>query len=417
MQSGKPVVVIGGGTSGITAAVEAAEAGTQVILLEREAYLGGRVFRMNKYFPKLCPPQCGMEINFQRIRSNPNIRVITSATVKSVSGSAGNFKLEISTATNPVNNKCTACGDCVPVCPVETVDDFNYSMSKRKAVYMSHPMAYPNRFIIDMKTCKGAECSKCVDACKYKAIEFGKPAEEMSIDAASVVIASGWKPYDAGKIENLGFGSFKNVITNVMMERLASPGGPTGGKITRPSDGKEVRKVAFVQCAGSRDENHLPYCSAVCCLASLKQATYVREAIPDAEVIIFYIDMRTPGKYEAFMKKVSGDEKVSLVKGKVAKITEDSSTKEVILSAEDVMGGEKIEYRADLAVLATGMAPSLNGEAKNLMVQTDENGFILTDKLPDGISVAGVAERPVDVVASVMGGTAAALNSLQWGGK
>ena len=412
MQSGKPLLVIGGGIAGLTAAVEASETGSDVIIVEREPFLGGRVFRMHKYFPKLCAPQCGMEINFQRIRSNPRIRVITHAEVESITGSKGNFEAKIKIGSKFINENCTSCGKCVDVCPVEIDDDFNSNMSKKKAVFQPHPMSYPTGYTIDTEACKGASCSKCVDVCEYDAIDLSDKGEETTIHVNSVLFATGWKPYDANKLTTLAFGKAQNVISNVMFERIASNNGPTDGKIVRPSDNKEVKNIAVVQCAGSRDENHLPYCSAVCCLASLKQTKYIREAYPDSKVTIFYIDIRTPGRYETFQQKVAADENVTLIKGKVARITEDASTKDVILHAEDVMNGEKIEFRADMAILATGMVPSLNGEGENLMATKDEHGFIDPASLPDGMSVAGVAERPMDVMSSVMSGTAIALKNL-----
>lgn len=413
MQSNKPIVIIGGGISGITVAVEAAEAGAQVVLVEREPYLGGRVFRMREYFPKLCPPQCGMEINFQRIRKNPAIRVISDAHVQSVSGDAGNFEVKLSIGPQFVNDNCTSCGECANVCPVETDDDYNYGMSKRKAAYMPHPMVYPARFAIDTAACKGRSCGKCAEVCKYNAIELDKSSAEETISAFAVVYATGWKPYDAHNMVKLGFGKAKNVISNVMMERLGAIDGPTGGKINRPSDGKEVQNIAFVQCAGSRDENHLAYCSSICCLASLKQATYVRQANPEAQVTIFYIDIRTPGRYEEFYKKVAADEKVTLIKGKVAKIVEDPASGDVVLTVEDILKGQKKEFRMDMAVLATGMQPSLNGEAKRLNVAVDTNGFIDQGKLPAGVFATGVAENPVDVNTSVMNSTGTVLKILQ----
>ena len=413
----KPVLVIGGGISGVTAAVEAAETGADVVLVEKEAFLGGRVFRMNKYFPKLCSPHCGMEINFQRIRANPKIRVITQAEVESISGSAGNFEAKVKVGPVKVNDNCTTCGKCSDVCPVDTDDHFNYDMAKRKAIFMPHLMSYPPRFAIDNDACKGESCGKCVPACPYNAIELGKGAETETLNVQSVVFATGWKPYDSTKLTRHGFGTIKNVVNNVMFERLSAPDGPTGGKLLRPSDGKEAKNVAFIQCAGSRDENHLPWCSSICCLASLKHATYVREAYPEDGVAhIFYIDMRTPGKYEEFYQKVSADEKVNMVKGKVAQIEEDKGSGDVLLHVEDVMNGEKKIVRMDLAVLATGMKPSLadeTGKLANMQVKPDENGFLVPENLPAGIHVTGVAEKPIDVTTSVMSGTAVALKTIQ----
>lgn len=408
-----PIVVIGGGISGITVAVEAAETGANVVLVEKLPYLGGRVVQMNKYFPKLCAPLCGMEINFQRIRSNPNIRVITSAEVESVSGSIGGFEVKLSVKPTFINDNCTVCGKCASVCPVERKNDFNYSMNNTKAAYVAFPMAHPARSVIDADVCKGEECGECVKVCKYGAIDLNGKPQTIQLKAERVVYATGWKPYDAKKLTTLGFGDIKNVINNVMMERLSAVSGPTGGKIIRPSDGKEVKNIVFVQCAGSRDENHLPYCSSVCCMATLKQSTYLREAYPDSKVTIFYIDIRTPGKYETFYAKVAKDENINFIKGKVAKIVEDSATGDVIVTAEDIHAGKKIEQRADMVVLATGMVPSALGNGVGGPVVLDDAGFMPPPLQPEGIYSAGVAKLPADVTTCLMDSTGTALKTLQ----
>ncbi|VAX15732.1 Anaerobic respiratory complex protein QmoA [hydrothermal vent metagenome] len=405
------ILVIGGGISGMTAAVEAAECGKQVYLVEKEAYLGGRVSRMNKYFPKLCPPYCGIEINFRRIRSNPNIQILTLSEVENVKGSKGDFTATIKTKPRYVKQKCVACDDCVKVCPVSRSDDFNYDMSETKAVYLPHQMAMPMKHVIDMDVCKGESCGECVKACKYDAIDLKMKESLTTVKVGSVVYATGWKPYDASKIANLGYSEIENVISNVEMERLAAPNGPTGGKLLRRDNGEPVKTVAFVQCAGSRDENHLPYCSAICCMASLKQATYVREQYPDSEVYIFYIDLRAPGKYEAFYNKVDSDEKVHIIKGKVAKVEKDGSGMAVV-TAEDILGGGKIKVACDLVVLATGMEPAFKGNGAE--VKFDENGFIPLDlQTAEGIFATGVAKRPTDVTTSIQDATGTALKAIQ----
>jgi quinone-modifying oxidoreductase subunit QmoA len=272
-------------------------------------------------------------------------------------------------------------------------------------------MAWPQRYVIDADTCPGSECAKCVPACKYGAIDLDMKPVETEIHVGKIVFATGWHPYEAEKIDNLGYGKLENVVTNVVMERLASREGPTGGRILRPSDGKEVSSVAFVQCAGSRDENHLPYCSSICCMASLKQASYVRELHPEATCEIFYIDLRTLGRHEDFLKKMEKDEKLTLTKGKVAEITEDPSTRKLTVVAEDVQGGRLVRKEFDLVVLATGMVP--NGVARELLpsLGVDDNGFFLESE-EAGVFGAGLTSGPMDVSTSVQQGTAAALKAM-----
>ncbi|MDI6734964.1 MAG: CoB--CoM heterodisulfide reductase iron-sulfur subunit A family protein [bacterium] len=403
----KDILIIGGGISGITTAVEAAETGYNVTLIEKNPYLGGRVAQMNRYFPKLCPPYCGLEINIRRIKTNPRIKYFTLSSVEGIKGQEGNYEVTLRIQPRFVSQRCTACGECARVCPAERRDAFNLDLSSTKAIYLPHSLAVPYNYVIDEKAC--LKCGTCVDACKYGAIELEMQAETKNINVGSIVVATGWQPYDATRIDNLGFGKYKDVITNMMMERIAAPNGPTQGKILRPSDMSEPKKVAFVQCAGSRDENHLPYCSAVCCLASLKQITYLREAIPDSQAFMFYIDVRTPGKYEDFLTKVSGDEKVFLIKGKVAAVEEDTKTKELIVEAEDILAGKKIKVQVDMVVLACGMQPN-NGLSMN--INRDKNGFISLEQ-GNGIYAAGVAKKPQDVASSVQNATGTALKAIQ----
>jgi len=403
------ILVVGGGISGLTAALEAAEVGTDVFLVERNPYLGGRVAQLNQYFPKLCPPSCGLEINFKRIRNNRRIRVYPMTEVKNVSGSAGSYQVTLETRPRYVNNNCTCCNACVEVCPEERDNAFNFDMDKTKAIYKPHDMAFPMKYVIDMDAC--TRCGKCVEACKYDAIDLDMQGKSFSLDVASIVWATGWNPYDATRMDRLKFGQSNAIITNMMMERLSAPNGPTGGKILRPGDNKEPESFAFVQCAGSRDENHLEYCSYICCMASMKQITYIRERYPEAKISVFYIDLRTPGKYEKFREKLMADEKISFIKGKVADIIPEADGG-VTLVAENAVTGEKIREKVDMAILATGMAPAIQAEGGALGLQMDSNGFFLGDA-DAGIIAAGCAKKAADVVTSNQSATAAALKAIQ----
>ena len=406
------VLVVGGGISGLTVALEAAEVGkNDVFLIEKNPYLGGRVAQLNQYFPKLCPPSCGLEINFKRIKSNRSIRVYTMTEVTKVSGVPGNYEVELLTRPRYINSNCTGCNDCVEVCTDERDNDFNFGMDKTKAVYRPHEMSYPMRYVLDMDACSPENAQKIKEACKYDAVDLDMKPETVTLNVGSIVWATGWNPYDPTKMDNLKFNESDSIITNMMMERLASPGGPTEGKILRPGDNKEPESFAFVQCAGSRDENHLEFCSYICCMATMKQITYIRERYPEAKIYVFYIDLRTPGKYEKFREKVMNDENTSFIKGKVAeiKIEDDGG---VTVVAENAVTGNKVEQKVDLVVLATGMEPALKEQGAALGLQMDSNGFIIPD-YDQGTISAGCAKKAADVVTSNQSATAAALKAIQ----
>jgi quinone-modifying oxidoreductase subunit QmoA len=409
-ESRKPVLVIGGGIAGLTAAVELADAGCAVILVEKSPTLGGQVARMHQYFPKLCPPACGLEMHLRRIRESDSIIVHTLAEATQIDGSAGDYQATVRIDPRYVSEGCTACGDCVKPCPVKRKDEFNYGLTVTRAAYLPGGIAYPARYVVDRKSCaKG--CRACEEACRYGAVKLDDQVEWKRYGVSAIVAATGWQPYDAKRLGNLGFGTCANVVTNVVLERMAASGGPTGGSILRPSDGKPPRTVAFVQCAGSRDENHLPYCSAVCCGASIKQAAYIRALYPETSITVFYIDLRTPGRIEEFQTGIVSAANVKLVKGKVAKVEQNPATGDLLVTAEDSLSGRKETWQFELVVLATGMVPRTQGLPSGFTL--DEFGFITSEDGRSGLYGAGCVRRPEDVSACVRNATAAALQAYQ----
>ncbi len=410
--STKPLLVVGAGIAGITTAIEAAEAGQEVVLIERDASVGGRVLRNHQYFPKLCPPSCGMEINTRRLTKSPLVRVLTRSEVVAAERSGAGWFVTVRRRAEHVTSACTACGDCSKVCPATVPDSFNLGMGTVPAIRIPHVDAWPRRYVMDREACP-AGCRACADACKVAgAIDLDAKDREEGIDASAVVVATGWTPYPIEKLAELGGGVLRDVVSNVQLERFAAPGGPTAGKIVRPSDGAAPKRVAFVQCAGSRDVKHLPYCSAVCCLASTKQALYVKSQLPEAEVTIYYIDRRTPGRNEAMLPRAEAAG-VRFVKGKVAKVSAGQGGA-LVLRVEDVAAGRNVDAEADLVVLATGMVPRGNGELP-LPVPRDGDGFAYDDRATN-LFAAGVARRPEDVAASVRDATGAAAKALSAGG-
>jgi quinone-modifying oxidoreductase subunit QmoA len=407
------ILVVGGGISGMTAALEAAECGRHVVLVEKTATLGGRTALLNRYFPKLCHPTCGLEINLRRLRANSNVRVLTLAEVVKLEGRRGDYTATLRLSPRYVNANCTACGDCAAAVVSEIPNPFEYGLAKTRAAYLPHAMAYPPRYVLDASIVATDEGRKAKAACRYGAIDLDEKEATLEIKAGAVIWATGWRPYDAKRIQPYGYGEYANVITSVEFERLADPRGPTGGKLLRPSDGKPAKNIAFIQCAGSRDENHLRHCSRICCMASLKQTSYVREAGgAEARSTIYYIDIRAIDRFEDFYRAVREDAAVKFVKSKVARITEERGTRNPVLHGVDTEGYHRYATPHDLVVLAIGMEPETAGLTLPDGVLADSSGF-LEGARAGGQFAAGCAAGPLDVNRSVQSATAAALRAIQ----
>ncbi len=406
------ILVVGGGISGMTAALEAAECGKEVVLVERSATLGGRTALLYRYFPKMCHPTCGLEVNLRRLKGNPRVRVLTMTEVVRVQGRRGAYTATLKISPRFVNENCTACGECAKAVSGEISNPYNYGLNKIKAAHLPHAMAYPQRYVLDPSVIGTADADRALAACTFGAIDLAMQEETVELAAGAVVWATGWKPYDAARIQPYGYGRFPNVVTSVEFERMADPAGPTQGRLLRPSDGREAKDIAFIQCAGSRDENHLRHCSRVCCMASLKQTQYVREAHGDAaRSTVYYIDIRAIDRFEDFYQKVQRDATVTFIKSKVARIAQ-AGNGDPVLHGVDTEGYHRYETAHDLVVLAIGMEPEANGIALPDDVVTDASGFI-EGSFDGGMLGAGSAASPLDVNRSVQSATGAALRAIK----
>jgi len=410
--SNETILVVGGGISGISAALEAAETGKRVILLEKNAYIGGRVTQLHKYFPKLCHPTCGMEINQRRAKTNPNLTILTLAEVTDIAGDKGDYSVKVTLKPRYVNNNCTACGKCSEAVDAEFDSEFNYGLNQRKGAYIAYNNAYPQTYVLDPRIIGTNDASKAKDACPVDAIDLDMQEETLVLKAGAVIWATGWRPYDANKIQPYGYDRFANVITNVEFERMNDLMGPTGGKVQRPSDGTEPKKIAFIQCAGSRDRNYLKHCSRICCMASLKQTHYVRENIDGGNSDIYFIDILAIDRFEDFYKKVQEDETVKFIKSKVAFITEGDNNNP-ILNGVDTEGYHRYAKEYDLVVLAIGMEPSVNADEFPVDIVLNEEGFIEMDEKNGGVFAAGCRSDALDVNRAVQSATASALRAVQ----
>lgn len=423
----KPVLVLGGGIAGIQAALDLAEQGVDVYLVDRLPSVGGKMAQLDKTFPTLDCASCILTPKMAALLRYPNIKLIMCSEVQEVSGSAGNFSVRISRRPTYVDwDKCNGCGTCVEKCPKKVPDEFNMGLSMRKAIHIMFPQAVPRKALIDEKACirlnpppelkekaKGPLCGICERVCPAKAIDFNQKPETIELNVAAIIIATGMELYNARNIPEYGYGKYQNVYTHLEFERLVSATGPTQGEIVRRSDGKHPKRIAWIQCVGSRDVRFNSYCSAFCCMAATKEAILAKEHLPDVECTIYYMDIRAFGKgFNEFVERAKKEFGIRYVRGKVVKIDEDPKTKNLVLTYEDTASSYMKKGEHDMVVLAVAIRPS----PPPLPVDLTADGFVkLRDPYLDpvsttkeGIFVVGVVVGAKDIPDSVTEASAAA---------
>ncbi len=347
---------------------------------------------------------------------HPRITLMTLTEISSCSGYAGNFRVTLEKKPRYVEDTCNACRDCIAVCPIKVPSEFNLGLAPRGAIYQPFSQAVPSTFLIDETAC--IHCYKCVDVCEKGAVNFSQKPEEIEVDVGAIVLATGFDNFDAEALTPYGYGRYGNVITSMDVERLLDPAGPSQGELVCPSDLSTPKRIAFIQCAGSRDLNHNEYCSGYCCMASLKTAIHMKDKYPDAEIAIFYMDIRTPSKgYEEFFRRAR-EAGVLFIQGKPSEVAPAASGDSLFVCSEDRSFGRPVQWNADLVVLAIGAVPSAGTEelSSRLVVGLDENGFFREhhpklrpiDSPTDGVFFAGAACGPKDIPYSVAQGSAAA---------
>ncbi|MHA1299462.1 MAG: FAD-dependent oxidoreductase [Candidatus Helarchaeota archaeon] len=337
------VLVIGGGIAGIQAALDLANQGIKTYLIERKPSIGGHMAMFDKTFPTLDCSACILTPKMVEVAKHKNIHLLTNSEVVQIQGTVGYFKVKVKINPRYVDEeKCTGCGDCVQVCPIEVPSEFDRGFGIRKAIYLPFPQAIPLIYTIDKENC--IECKLCKTQCKAKAIDFEQKTKIIELNIASIIIATGFDLLDVTsdhRYYNYGYRRFSNVLTNLDYERFLNVSGPTHGHPIRISDGKIPKKIAFIQCVGSRDLNQgKAYCSRVCCMVSIKQSILTKEHIPDSEVYVFYIDIRAFGKYfEEFYNMAKERYGIKFVRGKVAEVTENPDNNNLIIKFEDTETG------------------------------------------------------------------------------
>ena len=409
------VAVIGAGIAGMQASLDLAAAGYKVYLIEKEQSIGGNMVKLDKTFPTGDCAMCTISPKMVAVERNPDIHKLTMCEVTKVEGEAGNFTLTVKKKPRYViEEKCNGCGECAEVCPVYAPSAFDSGVKARKAIDIPFPQAVPLIYALDKKYC--IQCGLCKAVCGALAVDYEQEEEEFKLDVGAIVVSTGYELYNPGALEEYGYGRIKNVISNLQFERILSPSGPTAGHVIRPSDGKPAKKIVFLQCVGSRDVRHNPYCSRICCMASTKEAIVAKEHDPEIEASILYMDLRSFGK--AFQEYVNKAKKmgVSYIRGRVATIMENPETGNPVIFYENTEKGEPESMEADIVVLASALRPSSTSErvASILGIEVDENGFYKTSPVNpfetsrEGIYVTGTCKEPKDIPDSVAEASGAA---------
>jgi heterodisulfide reductase subunit A len=428
----KRALVIGGGVAGIQAALDIADAGYEVVLVEREPSIGGKMAGLSETFPTLDCSQCILTPRMVEVGTHPNIKLHTYSEVENVDGYVGNFEVTIRKKARYVDiDKCSGCGDCWRVCPLKkNPSEFDFGMGYRPAIYVPFPQAVPARPVIDKNVCAKLVrngCGLCEKKCTRGAINFKDEDKLIKEQVGAVVVATGYELYDIGKAQangklsgygEYGYGKYKDVIDSLQFERLVSASGPTNGVLKRPSDGAEPKTVVFIACVGSRDNaKGMAYCSKICCMYTAKHTMLYRHKVHDGTAHVFYMDIRAGGKgYDEFVRRAIEQDGAKYHRGRVSKITEENG--KLIVRGADTLAGIPVTIEADLVVLASAMRPAAGVAelAQKLNVGYDENGFLLeshpklrpVETNAAGVFIAGACHAPKDIPESVAQASAAA---------
>jgi len=419
----RSVLVIGGGVGGIQAALDLAEQGFKVFLVEKEPTIGGRMAQLDKTFPTMDCSICILAPKMVEAAKHSNITLLTNSEVQDVSGIVGTFHIKVLKKPRFVDEKkCVGCGVCATKCPVKRPNEFDMGLGTRKAIYVPFPQSVPLVYNIEKEHClyfTQGVCRVCEKFCEANALNFDQKEEAIELDVGAIIVAVGFDPYDPSPLKEYGYGVYKNVITSLEFERLINASGPTEGKLKRLSDGQEPHRIAFIQCVGSRDEKtgHT-YCSNICCMAAIKQAVLIKEKHPECEIYIFYDDIRAFGKgFEEFYRRAR-ESWINFVKGIPSETVEDPETKNLTIRAVDLILGKMIELEADLVILSIGLVPpkGLEDLTRILSIPRGPEGFLLeahpklrpVDAPTMGVFLAGACQGPKDIPASVAQAKAAA---------
>jgi len=417
-------MVIGGGVAGIQAALDLANMGFKVYMVESQPSIGGKMAQLDKTFPTGDCAICILAPKMVELSRHPNITLLSYSDVEEVKGYIGNFDVKVRRKARFVlEDKCVGCGLCAEVCPIKIDNEFDLGFGKRKAIYVPFPQAVPLKYTIDKENCthfKTGKCLLCVKACTNQAIDHKMQDEVLNLKIGTIIVATGYDTYEPMRKGVYKYWEYDNVITALELERLVNASGPTGGSLIRPSDGKPPKRVAFIQCVGSRNKKiGNNYCSRVCCMYAIKNAQIIMEHEPETEIAIYYNDIRAFGKgFEELYHRIREEYQVEFIRGRPAKLSENPETKSITIRAEETLLNKITERDFDLVVLSVGLQPSEGSKkiAKILSLTTSPDGFLAeahpklrpVDTAMDGIYIAGCAQGPKDIPDSVAQAKAAA---------
>ena len=421
----KSVMVIGGGIAGIQASLDLAERGIKVEMIEKNACIGGRMAQLDKTFPTNDCSICILAPKLAECFRHPNITLHTLSEVKSLSGQVGNFNVKILKRARYVKEaQCINCGLCIEKCPMRIDDEFDMRLRKRRAIYIDYVQGVPSIMTIDRENClfftKNA-CRICEKVCEREAIDFDQKDEEINLNVGSIILATGYDIFDPHSIESLGYGRYPNVVTALEFERLICASGPFGGHLKRPSDKYEPKKLAFINCVGSRDIKNNPYCSSCCCMYTTKEAMIAYEHDNKIKTSIFYIDLRAAGKgFREYIQRGENEYAITYIKGKVAKILEDDQKNPLIIY-EDINTSHVKQLKFDLVILATSMVPKKDALslAKILGIEIDDYNFFKANSYQpqksskEGVFLCGTCREPMDIPNSVIDASGAAAKAAE----
>jgi heterodisulfide reductase subunit A len=421
----KSVMVIGGGIAGIQASLDLAERGIKVEMIEKNACIGGRMAQLDKTFPTNDCSICILAPKLAECFRHPNITLHTLSEVKNLSGQVGNFNVKILKRARYVKeDQCINCGLCIEKCPMRIDDEFDMRLRKRRAIYIDYVQGVPSIMTIDRENClfftKNA-CRICEKVCEREAIDFDQKDEEINLSIGSIIVATGYDIFDPHSIESLGYGRYPNVVTALEFERLICASGPFGGHLKRLSDKYEPKKLAFINCVGSRDIKNNPYCSSCCCMYTTKEAMIAYEHDNKIKSSIFYIDLRAAGKgFREYIQRGENEYAITYIKGKVAKILEDDQKNPLIIY-EDINTSQVKQVKFDLVILATSMVPKKDALslAKILGIEIDDFNFFKANfyqpqkSSKEGVFLCGTCREPMDIPNSVIDASGAAAKAAE----